>query len=325
MKQKTFIILSFLIAVVFTAGDANGAGQANGPAKKTFVYAVKGADTLRLDFYAATGDGARPCVIFAFGGGFKSGQRDSGKYERYYEFLVENGYSVAAIDYRLGLKQLTGKDSEELGLTKLPALFENSIFMAVEDLYHATGFLVANAELLDIDSEAIIASGSSAGAITVLQGEYELNRGSEIAAILPEGFRYAGVISFAGAVFSSSGKPQWNGNAAPVLLFHGDADSNVPYNKLRFFGIGLYGSKYIAGQYRDNRIPYYFYTVENVAHGMAETPMTENLDEIKIFLDRYVAARQPLMTDVVVVPLDRPVVKNKKFGIKDLIRSNFGD
>lgn len=130
-----------------------------------------------------------------------------------------------------------------LGMTR-------TISMAVEDLYDATAFIVDKADEWGIDSSQIVACGSSAGAITVLHGEYALCNASPLVQHLPAGFRYAGIVSFAGAIFEMGEELRWASQPAPMMLFHGDADANVPYNVIRESGVGFFGSKYIAGQLR---------------------------------------------------------------------------
>ena len=71
---------------------------------------------------------------------------------------------------------------------------QHAIDTAVEDFYDATGFVINQSSDWNIDVEQIVASGSSAGAITVLQAEYDLCNGHELAKRLPTGFNYAGVI-----------------------------------------------------------------------------------------------------------------------------------
>ena len=76
----------------------------------TFVYSVKGGDSLRLDRYtdtpAAEIDAKKPCMIFVFGGAFISGTRDAESYRPFFEYMArEQGYTVVSIDYRLGLKE----------------------------------------------------------------------------------------------------------------------------------------------------------------------------------------------------------------------------
>ena len=60
-----------------------------------------------------------------------------------------------------------------------------------------------------------------------LSCELETCTPTERTAILPEGFRFKGVMSFAGAVMSTSGVPQYAAEPAPQLLFHGTADAAV--------------------------------------------------------------------------------------------------
>ena len=74
----------------------------------TFVYSVKGGDSLRLDRYtdtpAAEIDAKKPCMIFVFGGAFISGTRDAESYRPFFEYMArEQGYTVVSLAYRLGL------------------------------------------------------------------------------------------------------------------------------------------------------------------------------------------------------------------------------
>ncbi len=289
--------------------------------KETFVYSIKGNDTLRLDKYDIARTDTRPCVIFMFGGGFFTGARDQAFYIPYYHFLVDQGFSVVTIDYRLNFKGF--KPDKKLKTKDFLEIFQQTIYMAVEDLYDATNYVLDNAYIWNIDKNMIVTSGSSAGAISVLQGEYERCNRTEIAQVLPPDFKYAGVISFAGAIFSDHGNLKWNSRPAPVQLFHGNADKNVPFGKIKVFKWGFFGSEYIAAQFDKNKFPYYFYIKENADHHMAGDPMKYNQEEIKIFLDRYVRQKQNLITNIDVNPLDSPVVK-KKFKIKDYVNSNFG-
>lgn len=307
-------------AIVFA-----GLSRPQDVAKKTFIYSVKGADTLRLDRYAvADAGGAQPCLIFMFGGGFAAGTRDEERYLDYFEHFARSGITVASIDYRLGFRPIvTGEISTEgMGAKDFLALFENSVFMAVEDLYDATAFILDNAAGWGIDSALIIASGSSAGAMAVLQGEYERANRMERAQRLPEDFRYAGVIAFAGAVYGNEGRIRWNSEPAPLLMFHGDADRNVPYGKKRVFKRGLYGSHYLARRYAGGDYPYWLYTEENVDHAVAVSPMKDNFGEMESFIRKYVIEGRNLQTETVVTSPDLPKAK-KRFGIKNYVKANF--
>lgn len=321
MAGKTF----FLILLLFILVPFGLKGEEKRIRKETFVYSVKGADTLRMDRYDIVGDTVgKPCVIFMFGGGFYTGARDLDGYVGFLEFLAAEGYTVASIDYRLGFKNIahTG-NNKRFGFCDFMCLFQNTITMAVEDLFDATNFVLENSADWGINPELIVTCGSSAGAITVLQGEYERCNRTLVAQALPPDFSYAGVISFAGAVFSDHGHLEWNGTPAPVMLFHGDADKNVPYSKLKLFNLAFFGSEYLARKYEKNGSPFYFHVEENADHRIAGSPLSENRGEILGFLQKYVMEKQQLQTRVTVTSVDKPVVK-KNFGIRTYIETNLG-
>jgi acetyl esterase/lipase len=292
------------------------------PAKQTFIYAVKGADTLRLDYYdtPVVADN-KPCLIFLYGGGFANGRRDDPGFIPFYTRLVNAGYTVMAIDYRLGMKNFKAQVNPEQDqlqvFNQVIDVFERSVTMAVEDLFDATAYVVEHAAEWRIDTSKIIACGSSAGAITVLQGAYELCRSGALKARLPEGFNYAGVISFAGAIFSRNGRLEWPVLPSPILLFHGDTDKDVPYNKIELFNIGFYGSAFIAGQLKEQKAPHYFYAVENTGHEMSTLPMQQNWNEIHTFLEKMAFGKEKLLIHTSVNPTDKPE------GKKDLTLLDF--
>jgi len=192
--------------------------------KETRIFAEMEGVTLKLDIYKT--DSAtilpQPCLVFVFGGGFKEGQRDAEFYLPYFHYFAQKGFTVVSIDYRLGMK---GKDAP--GVLNYKPLQE-AIGLAVNDLYTATNYLLENAGELNIDSSRIILSGSSAGAITVLQADYMERDNHPAANVLPEDFRYAGVISFAGGIFSTEGLPSYTQRPAPTLFFHGSLISLYP-------------------------------------------------------------------------------------------------
>ena len=263
---------------------------------------------MRLDKYdSPTVTGNKPCLIFVFGGGFAAGTRDNADYLPFYERLVNRDYVVIAIDYRLGLKDLprninTTEANPQISPQFISA-FGKALEMAVEDFFDASRYVVERAEEWKIDPKQIVSCGSSAGAITVLQGEYESCNRSPLAQRLPQGFKYAGVISFAGAIFTTDGKLAWAEQPAPIQLFHGDADKEVPYGALKFGLLGMYGSQAIAGQLNAIPSPFYFYSVGNVGHSLSTTPMTCNWGEISSFLENFVAKKEKLIVKTQVVSI----------------------
>lgn len=289
--------------------------------KQTETFAIKGTDTLRLDKYVKDDiSGDKPCVVFMFGGGFKAGSKNDESNVAYMYRLAEKGYVAIAIDYRLGLKNL---EPEQLGnISQVARSFYQAVNMAVEDLIDATAFIVENASDWGVDKELIIANGSSAGAISVLQGAYYLsNQHPDFIGRLPEGFNYAGVISFAGAILGNE-KLEWKEQPAPMLLFHGNTDSNVPYDQLLFGPVGLYGSQAIASSLSQLQSPYFFAAYNNRAHEIANTPMTDNLAEIESFINHFVINKQKDITFQFVRKANEEEV-NQQFEITDFIQVNF--
>ena len=298
-----YILLTFGAMLLAVSAWGNNALQ-----KHTYDYAIEGCDTLRLDHYVADVEGERPCVVFVFGGGFARGTRDKEMDMPYFEFLLGEGYDVVSIDYRLGMKGVNSP-----GVIDFFKLLDHSINIAVEDLFRATNFILDHADEWQINREQIVVSGSSAGAITVLQGEYIISNSLPMSEVLPKGFNYAGVISFAGAIFSLDGAPRWGDNTAPILLFHGNADRQVPYNKVALFGYGMYGSKYLAEKLQKADLPYWFYIVEYETHQMAGKPMYDNHAEIKLFIEEFAIKQRKLQRTTHIVDEAIPECQTRFF------------
>lgn len=310
-KIFTLIVFSFIAL----CASAQGSVMQRAITKQTYLYAVKGADSLYLDHYVAPIEDKRPCVMFVFGGGFVGGARDCDT--EYFLFLANNGYDVVSIDYRLGMRGV-----ESPGIIEFLKAMDKTINIAVEDLYSATNFILDHADEWQIDPEKIVVSGSSAGAITSLQAEYAICNSLPVAKSLKEGFNYAGVIAFAGAVFTLDGAPKWEKQSAPTLLFHGSSDTQVPFTKMALLGIGMYGSKYIADKLHDRGMPYWLYSVEYETHSMSSKPMHENHKEILLFLDEYVMQQRPLQRTTHTI--DKNIPKRKTFFLPtDFINANY--
>lgn len=262
--------------------------------KETRVYAVKDGHELKLDIYKSNYSTSQiqPCIIYVFGGGFKEGTRDFEGDISYFNYFAERGFTVVSIDYRLGM---AGQ--------KAPSLFnfkplENAISLAVSDLYTATCYLLENADELNIDPSLFIISGSSAGAITVLHADYEERDNHPSSDVLPKDFKYAGVISFAGGIFSNEGLPSYDQKPAPTMFFHGSADELVIYNKTRFFKTGMFGSAAITKRFRQERYPYIFYSFDGLGHEVSSLPMREFLPEIEEFINDLVLNKEQLMVKI---------------------------
>lgn len=260
--------------------------------KQTFTYAKKDTTELKLDVYThASIPKNSPCIIFVFGGGFFTGKRDEEFYNKYFNALVQEKYVVVSISYRLGIL-----GARKLWTSKFRPML-SAIDTAVVDLYDATNWVVNHADKLGIDPEKIIISGSSAGAVTVLQADFERRNNMRLSKRLPDKFQYAGVIAFAGAILSYHGPLRYLKKPAPTLMFHGTNDKMVIYNKLAFFNRTLSGSNSVAKTFKRFRYPYYFYRVRGMGHEIAAFPMHDNLKQIFWFLDELVLRKKPYQVE----------------------------
>ncbi|MCM1348262.1 MAG: alpha/beta hydrolase [Firmicutes bacterium] len=274
--------------------------------------------TRYVDSTATAKDTPLPCIIFAFGGGFTHGERDDVRYEPYFNFMARQGYVVCSIDYRTtmaGFKPGTGQSA----LLDYGKALANAIQTATTDFLTATGYVIANAANWNIDPTKVVASGSSAGAITALQAEYTLVNSRP--AGFPANFNYAALVTFAGAVFTQ-GTPQNLNHFCPALLFHADADMQVPYSSLVLGPVGLYGSKYLATQFKDAGLSGAFWTELGTGHEMALTPMTQNLFTIAGFLHRVLDTDRKAYDWTTVTVPGRPADYKTDFTIMDYIRGN---
>lgn len=223
----------------------------------------------------------KPTIVFMFGGGFIRGSRDDESYNSWFKMLTDNGYRVISIDYRLGLK-----GSDKVGIAQVNVL-DKAIHIAVEDLFSATNFIIDNADQLGLDASNIVVSGSSAGAITVMQAEYEIANNTSWASVLPQGFNYAGVMSFSGAILSRKGKIKYESTPCPTLMLHGTADKLVPYNQIAFFNLGFYGGGKLVDRLKKYDCNYNMFHFIDYGHEIAGA-MYSTLDLQLRFLENNV-------------------------------------
>ena len=255
----------------------------------TYLFEKRDTCDLFLDIYNPSSGSQttymgkdKPTILFMFGGGFIRGARNDESYIPWFQALTEDGYRVISIDYRLGLK-----GSNKVGVAQVNVL-DKAIHMGVEDLFSATAFICDNAEVLGIDPSNIVIAGSSAGAIIAMQAEYEICNKTSWTEVLPENFRYAGVMSFSGAILSREGKVDYKVHSpAPTLMLHGTADELVPYRQIAFFNLGFFGGGKLVGRFKKFGYNYNMYHFIDYGHEIAGS-MTTTMDLQKRFLQTNV-------------------------------------
>jgi predicted peptidase len=259
--------------------------------KETFTYANKDGTTLALDLYQPTGDRARNrmTILYVHGGGFSGGRRDEAPQVAFAERLARMGYVVASMSYRLTMR------GQSFGCSQ-PAPNKIRTFQAaVEDIRDATKYLLNNAARFGIDPERLVLAGSSAGAEAAIHAVYWRDRDLLPASPkLPAEFRYAGLISMAGAIVDTTLISRRR--AVPTLLFHGPCDPLIPYELASHHYcqetdpgyLPLHGSFNIAQRLRHIGMPYYLITACYGQHEWNSLPLTRHVDVITDFLYRDV-------------------------------------
>ncbi|MET2984587.1 alpha/beta hydrolase [Aureibaculum conchae] len=278
--KEIISIISFLTVITITAQT-----------KTTHSYAIKGNDTLKLDVYTPknieTTD-TLPTLLWMHGGGFAGGTRDNPAEQKLAEYATQHGFIGISISYRLLRKgKATGFGCNCPKEEKL-STFKN----AVEDYMDAALYVVNNKEKLHVNSDKIIAGGSSAGAEGILNAvfmrEHFINNLEKYKSV-----KFAGVFSLAGAMVNANYITKEN--AIPTVLFHGTDDNLVPYGTAPHHYCSpekpgyliLDGSATIVEKLNELDESYYFYSVMGGKHEMSGVPFYD-LDNVFEFFDQTI-------------------------------------
>lgn len=280
-------------------------------AQETYLYANKDTSALYLDIHrpapgvpTSLDSVPKPAIIYIFGGGFMSGARNEAYQRPWFEDMTNDGYTVISIDYRLGMKGYKmGKGLA--GLAKSVRPFYTSQQLGVEDLFSAIAFLDAHPEL-GIDVRNIVITGNSAGAIICLAAAQQVANGQT--QNLPDNFAFKGVISFSGAIISMNGAPAFKTQPCPILFFHGMNDNAVAYHHFGAFGMGMWGSSYLAERLHKQGANYSIWRFQDRAHDVAAY-MHLLWPEQKAFLENNVIRQTHVLIDATVDNPSLPVWK----------------
>ncbi|MEM1357429.1 MAG: alpha/beta hydrolase [Bacteroidota bacterium] len=190
----------------------------------TLNYHANDSILLKLDLFLpeALPKKAVPLVIFVHGGGFSGGNRDGGHHLG--RALRKKGIATASISYTLSMKGRT----QDWGCNGILTEKVKTLQLAASETWLATDFLLKKADQYGLDKTAFFLGGISAGAETILHAAY-LDRATMALSEhqLPQNFRYAGIISGAGAIMDLNLITEHN--QIPTMVFHGDTDKLVPY------------------------------------------------------------------------------------------------
>lgn len=259
---------------------------------KDIRYASAGDRILTLDLYRPAQTNNRPLIVWVHGGAWRAGSKSSMPLKA----MVEDGYQIASIDYRLTPE------------ARFPA--------NVHDIKAAIRFLKANAKTYKLNTETVLIAGASAGGhlaalVGVTNGheslEGKLGDHTDISSDVQ------GIISFYGAsnlttILNQStphglgvripalqlllgGQPEdkvdlaklaspvfhVGPNDPPLLLIHGDQDPQMPINQ----------SHELVGIYRHHKLPVLLEVIHGAAHGGAAFYDETRLNLVKTFLKQH--------------------------------------
>lgn len=257
-------------------------------AQETFSFATRDTFDLKLDIYQPTTPRQdHACVVYVFGGGFFSGERDNAYSKKCCQLLADKGFVAVAIDYRLYLKH-----APKLPLLQMHKNFETAISQAVQDCSDAVRYLCDHAAELRIDTSRIILTGSSAGAITVLQTDYCRANSLPDAAALPRGFRPAAVIPYSGAILCPNKALSYAQPPAPTCFFHGTSDRIVNYHRFRAsLSESLFGADKLSRLFEKEEYNYWMMRFDKRGHEIA-IALPATIDEFCAFVDAALSGRK---------------------------------
>lgn len=290
MFRSGFLLM--IIVLLFFSGHAQQ------PVRIT--YAVKDTSTLWFDWYKPTTASNGISVLFIHGGAFTGG--DPVNQKPMADGLTRLGYSVFVIKYRLYLK------GKSFGCDMVLSEKLKAIQQAAEDGRDATTYLVNHASELQVDTSKIFLAGSSAGAEAVLNLVFNpFTRKNDTTYNLYKTFRYAGVLSFAGAVLDIN--TVYNHAPLPVFMMHGTNDQLVPYatSAHRFCKavdpgwMIMFGARTLYDEMLKRKWPVILYSYEGGGHEVSNY-MFRRFKEMDAFMQQ--AIKQKLKPAHVLVKKD---------------------
>ena len=193
---------------------------------------------LTMDIYEGDGDTLtnRPVIIFMHSGAFFTGSHEADDMVALSNSSAKMGYVAVSIAYRLNYNLFSTYSAER------------GIYRGLQDLSAAVRYLREHHSDYGIDYDNIFIWGSSAGAFSGIHLSY-MEEEDRMASTFVNNFGWdpdLGCIDCSGNDFDHDRKPKavvacWGGifdldwinegDEIPVIMFHGVADSTVPFNE----------------------------------------------------------------------------------------------
>jgi acetyl esterase/lipase len=292
MNRAQQLIFVLFIGLIAASTRSMAAKTYQWEIQRDIEFARVGEVPLALDLYLPRGKAREPLIVWVHGGAWRSGSKKSMPLSK----LVEEGYPVASVDYRLSTQ------------AKFPA--------QVHDIKAAIRFLRGHGERWHLPKKKIVVAGDSAGGhlaalVGVSNGNAELE--GEVGSDRGQSSDVQGILSFYGAANLTTilkqstphglevrvpaldlllgGQPDAVPELArlaspvfhvdhddpPLLLLHGDQDPQMPINQ----------SLELWGAYKRVKAPVQLEVVHGAGHGGAMFYDEERMAVVRSFLRRY--------------------------------------
>lgn len=228
---------------------------------------------LRLDLYVPKDDTAidRPVYVFAHGGAFYSGDKNSGDAPTWANELARRGWVAASINYRMGTSPVVYPVDETLE--------RRQIDVARIDMQTAVRWFRENAVSLGIDPGRIAVGGSSAGAITALG----VATGAD-GPLEGDHLGHSSAVCTAISIYGATDPATIGPNDAGAFFHHGTADTIVPYA----LGVASYDAMVAAG------LSTALHSYPGEQHGLTPaSQLVARAESIQWLYDHVVAAPGP--------------------------------
>ncbi|HEX3800679.1 MAG TPA: alpha/beta hydrolase [Verrucomicrobiae bacterium] len=282
LQQAVALAILLFPIVAFTADDS-------AHTLRGIEFARVADRSLKLDLHLPAGTPRAPLIVWIHGGAWRGGDRNGVPIGK----LVNEGYAIASVDYRLSTE------------ARFPA--------QIHDLKAALRFLRAEAAQWKLSADKIVVAGDSAGGhLAALMGvsSGDTNLEGTVGTHLDQSSAAQGIMSFYGGsdlttILDQStphgletrvpaldlllgGQPKnvpeiarqaspvfyVNAHSPPLLLLHGDQDPQMPVNQALEF----------EGFYEKAHAPVQLVIVHGAGHGGGAFYDSERMGIVKNFL-----------------------------------------
>ena len=230
MKHLLIISIFFSLLILFTAnGFAQFGGTADLSGAKVRVYKTIGDKQLKLYMYQPKNhklEDRRPSIVFFFGGAWRI--NNIGQFIEHSKYFASRGMVSLLSDYRV------------------KSLDDVTPIQCISDAKSAIRWVRGHAKELGIDSSRIVAAGGSSGghlaACTALLKQFdEKNEDLKVSSAPNALVLFNPVLDtsmipgFGDKAVAASPIHHVSRGSPPTIIFHGTADSAVPFSRaLRF-------------------------------------------------------------------------------------------